>query len=269
MKKKICLLLCVLITALCFVGCSGKEEAISQEVLDKAEMTGEYIIQSFSSMEDEGLQEFLDMSEFDLNLALYSINGSGAQYGYPEILADADTFIDMIKAWQAAEEECGSFRSYDALTAEEENGNIVVSAIAKYMNEENKEREAEIVFTFDRELNIETFAVSAHYSTGEILKKAGLNTLLGMGTVFVVLILLAFIISLMKYIPVLMDMLQGKNQPVVSDKTVEKVEVESVDVSDDLELIAVITAAIAASEGTSSDGFVVRSIRRRPTNNWK
>ena len=38
---------------------------------------------------------------------------------------------------------------------------------------------------------------------------------------------------------------------------------ESVDVSDDLELVAVIAAAIAASEGAAStDGFVVRSIRK-------
>ena len=38
--------------------------------------------------------------------------------------------------------------------------------------------------------------------------------------------------------------------------------------TEDLELIAVISAAIAAAEGTSEDGFVVRSIRRRPSNNW-
>ena len=37
---------------------------------------------------------------------------------------------------------------------------------------------------------------------------------------------------------------------------------------DDLELVAVITAAIAAETGTSSDGFVVRSIKRRTSNNW-
>ncbi len=43
--------------------------------------------------------------------------------------------------------------------------------------------------------------VSAHYSTGEILEKAGLNTVLGMGTVFVVLIFISFIISSVKYIP--------------------------------------------------------------------
>ena len=33
--------------------------------------------------------------------------------------------------------------------------------------------------------------------------------------------------------------------------------------TDDGELVAVIAAAIAAAEGTSADGFVVRSIRRR------
>ena len=42
-----------------------------------------------------------------------------------------------------------------------------------------------------------------------------------------------------------------------------------IDTVDDLELIAVITAAIAAQEGTTTDGFVVRSIRRRPSNKWR
>ena len=33
--------------------------------------------------------------------------------------------------------------------------------------------------------------------------------------------------------------------------------------TDDLELVAVISAAIAATEGTTTDSFVVRSIHRR------
>ena len=44
--------------------------------------------------------------------------------------------------------------------------------------------------------------------------------------------------------------------------------VEEVDETDDLELIAVISAAIAAAEETTTDGFVVRSIKRRPSNKW-
>ena len=38
--------------------------------------------------------------------------------------------------------------------------------------------------------------------------------------------------------------------------------------TDNTELIAVISAAIAAAEGTTTDGFVVRSIKRRKTNKW-
>ena len=52
------------------------------------------------------------------------------------------------------------------------------------------------------------------------------------------------------------------------EETETEAVVETEEMTDDLELIAVITAAIAAQEGTSTDGFVVRSIRRRTSNNW-
>ena len=42
-----------------------------------------------------------------------------------------------------------------------------------------------------------------------------------------------------------------------------KTKEENVPQTDDSELIAVIAAAIAASEGTSTSDFVVRSINRR------
>ena len=267
MKKKICLLLCVLIASFSFVGCAGKDQGIDAQTLNQAKITGEYFTQSFSAMGSEGFAQFLEMDAFNLDLALYSINASGAEYGYPELLVDSETFIAMIKAWMAAEDECGTFRSYDEFKVEQKKGNIVVSTTAKFMNEAGKEREADLVFTFDSKLNVETFDISAHYSTGEILKKAGLNTLLGMGTVFAVLIFLAFIISLMKYIPMFIDKMNNKAPANVEMKEAKQEEV--VDVTDDLELVAVIAAAIAAAEGTSTDGFVVRSIRRRPNNNWK
>ena len=41
------------------------------------------------------------------------------------------------------------------------------------------------------------------------------------------------------------------------------------DLTDDLELVAVITAAIAAFDNTSADGLVVRSIKRAPGAKWK
>ena len=45
--------------------------------------------------------------------------------------------------------------------------------------------------------------------------------------------------------------------------------VEEEELADDGALVAVIAAAIAASENMSTDGFVVRSIRKSKKNNWR
>ncbi len=52
-------------------------------------------------------------------------------------------------------------------------------------------------------------------------------------------------------------------------KCVNEKEEITMETFDELELIAVITAAIAAKEGTAKEGFIVRSIKRRPSNHWK
>ena len=98
------------------------------------------------------------------------------------------------------------------------------------------------------------------------MKNKALKTVLKI----ILCIFLAFLISLLKYIPMLLDKLSKKPEAPVKEepKTSPIVSEPVVEETDDLELIAVITAAIAAQEGTSTDGFVVRSIRRRPSNNW-
>ncbi len=95
------------------------------------------------------------------------------------------------------------------------------------------------------------------------MQRAGLNTVMGLGTVFVMLIFLCFVISLFKLIP------NGENKKKAAETAVPVrapepavPEVYEEDETDDQELVAVIAAAIAAAEGTTPDGFVVRSIRR-------
>ena len=105
------------------------------------------------------------------------------------------------------------------------------------------------------------------------MPQALVNTGLGMGTVFIVLILISLIIYLLKFVPDLLDRkskqpespapapaasapAQSAPAPVVENKT------------DDTQLVAVITAAIAASmeqEGTPipADALVIRSIKKR------
>lgn len=122
-------------------------------------------------------------------------------------------------------------------------------------------------------MDMTSITINAHYSLGEILTKAGLNTLLGMGTVFVVLIFIAFIISLFKYIPAIEAKFKKKPAQSEAKKAEEKAVPAAApvveDAVDDAELVAVIAAAIAAAEGTTTDGFVVRSIKRRKTNKWR
>ena len=87
---------------------------------------------------------------------------------------------------------------------------------------------------------------------------------MGMGTVFLVLIFISLLISCFKFVPQIMDKLSKKSSVVEKPEVVEEIsETVTANEEDDSELIAVIAAAIAASEQTSTDSFVVRSIRRR------
>jgi sodium pump decarboxylase gamma subunit len=121
----------------------------------------------------------------------------------------------------------------------------------------------------------EEMVVDAVYSKAELMASAGRNTLIGMGTVFVVLIFISFIISLFKYLPALFakkpkiepeKKAEVKTAPVPAAKPVVAA---GENLMDDAELVAVITAAVyaaSASEGgagaVSKDKLIVRSIKR-------
>lgn len=116
-------------------------------------------------------------------------------------------------------------------------------------------------------------AAGEDYTT---IPEALVNTVIAMGTVFLVLILISFIISLLKYIPALMDKFTKKEEPVQpipqaqpapapAPKPVVQTPAAP---ADDTQLIAVITAAVAAAmeqDGVAvpADGLVIRSIKKR------
>lgn len=100
----------------------------------------------------------------------------------------------------------------------------------------------------------------------EILTKSLFNTLLGMGTVFSVLIFISFIISLLKYLPVFLERFQVKKTKGETNEgsSAEMVVPEPLH-EDPHVMVAVITAALTASkasQGPSGDGYFVRSIKR-------
>ena len=106
------------------------------------------------------------------------------------------------------------------------------------------------------------------------------HTIIGMGTVFLVLIFISLLISFFVYVPVLEKKLKGlsragreekaaaQTKETASDEeTPEDEETEELDDMpiDEGELVAVMTAAILAASGetaVSADRLVVRSVRR-------
>lgn len=254
MKKKLSIAGLVLILIFSLAGC-GSKAAESEYNQEELEQYAGAIIKNFSSMSEEDFDQYRSMSDYSLEYMLMMT-------GLPVAGEDLRTMID---SWESGQEDCGEFEDIGDFTMEISNTGAVLSAPLT-----GKDRDAELQFSFDEKGQMESLTVNAHYSTGEILKKAGLNTVLGMGTVFVVLIFISFIISLFEKIPALEEKFR-KKEAVPAAPAPAPVPAAAAPVAaeaDDSELIAVIAAAIAAAEGTTTDGFVVRSIKRRKSNKW-
>lgn len=131
-------------------------------------------------------------------------------------------------------------------------------------------RPANVEIMLDEELALVSISTNVTYTFSEVMTKAALNTLMGMGTVFAVLILIIVLISSFALIPKIQAAFSGKKEEKTVAETkvvqqiIEKEETAYEDVTDDAELVAVIAAAIAAYEGSgSASGYVVRSLKRR------
>lgn len=259
MKKKISLVVAVLVLVLGLAGCgNAKTVSYDKDTLSQSCDAVFDIIESGSITSDQ-ITEMSDWNQGYLMAQFESQTG---------VQMEADDFATALEGWKASLEECGDYESHKDYEFKATSTGVTVTAPATFAD-----RSADLEFVFDENMTLESFTVNAHYGMGEILEKAGLNTLLGMGTVFVMLIFMSFIISLIKYVPALLNGTSKKKKeeapkaapapaPAPAAAVAEEEEV------DDTELIAVIAAAIAAAEGTSTDGFVVRSIKRRKSNKW-
>ncbi|MFP4698150.1 MAG: OadG family protein [Eubacteriales bacterium] len=85
-------------------------------------------------------------------------------------------------------------------------------------------------------------------------------TVVGMSVVFTCLILISIIISSFKYINQF-EAKKSNESNIKKDVVVEQKEIVQKEEVLDLELVAVITAAVATSLNTTSDHLKVRSIR--------
>lgn len=172
---------------------------------------------------------------------------------------DAFTASAM-QAWGGSKDELGAKTDSNGdATVILEDGLYVVTLPLKF-----EKADADFTYVYNSTGTPTSLSVDVQYSMGETLKRAGLNTAMGIGTVFVMLILLSLLISLFRFIPTPEKKKAdaAKAQKEAQAAAPAPVQTIEEDVTDDGELVAVIAAAIAAAEGTTTDGFVVRSIRK-------
>lgn len=262
--KKLKVILCAMVCVLGLTACGGsKDEGLSQEkAVELEQMTMEIFQGIFISMPEDMTQELI---------ATYGAEGLeevfASQLG---IAAQGNGIIGAFNSWQSAKAEMGEFKSITNADAKlDDQGKSIIVTLD--IEGEIRSGQVEAIYLDDYKNTLKSLTTNVNWTFGEKMQKAGLNTLMGMGTVFVVLILISLIISLFNFIPKIQEMFSKEKKDVKAeavDNTIAQI-VEKEEQTDDLELIAVITAAIAAS-GTSgsSDDFVVRSIRRRPNSQW-
>ncbi|MCD8154014.1 MAG: OadG family protein [Clostridiales bacterium] len=247
MKKSVSVCTAIFCTAALTMG--GACAVLAEEIDDSMR---DALVETF-----EGLTEVV-VSMSDEDIASYTENGD-------------DFTVALMEAWTQARDELGEFTgtiSADEVEVAYDDGEYTVTVPAEFVD-----ADAEFVYIYDEEEQTPTsVTVNVNYSFGVTMQRAAMNTLMGLGTVFLVLVFLIFVISLFKYIPGLFEKkkpgpeTQSAAAPTPAPAPASAAVPAPAPASapqDDTQLIAVITAAIAASEGkTSTEGYVVRSIRK-------
>ena len=170
-----------------------------------------------------------------------------------------DFTLQAVTAWKDVKDSLGTLKERTGdITFEKSGDGYNVTVPASF-----EKAEVKFIYKLDGStLSPTELTVEPEFplSKAETLRQAVMNTIMGISIVFIVLIFLSFLISLFRFIP--NPEAKKKAQAAAPAPAPVAAPVEVQEAADDTELIAVIAAAIAAAEGTTTDGFVVRSIRK-------
>lgn len=223
-----------------------------------------------SSMESSGKATF-PYDEQNLKTATESLLTQWNEADFETILKDNAQQIDpsslaQYTEWRDLKNEIGKFDSITSTKFKEESAYVTVVLTAKYENDS-----VDLTVRYDASGQAKDFKFERTPIFIEQLPQSIVNVLAMIGIAFLAILLILGIVYALKILPGLF----GGSVKGESTKAVDKVltsisQYEDINLSDDKELVAVITAAIMASMGSSApqEGLVVRSIKRKNTNNW-
>ncbi len=263
--KKLMALICMIACIFGLTACGSGETLTEYEqykVDNALQIAEEYMIPLLSQYMDD--VRVNDLDEYTAEEIEYMLESQLGLY------VDGNAFTKAIDSFYSAMSSMGAVTDIGESSATIDGSQIIVNM---EIIGEKKNGTAEIILSNDMFWRLQSAALNPESGMGELMGKAALNTLIGMGTVFVVLILISGIISCFRFISKIQD--NAARKQAAKDNTAAVTGVENAvaqieeqeaaaEETDDLELVAVIAAAVAAYQGSAStDGFVVRSIRRR------
>ena len=113
-------------------------------------------------------------------------------------MSSGDDFTtSAMQSWQTSKDELGAKKdSNGETTVTFKDDQYTVTVPLKF-----EKAEANFVYVFDSQGTPTSMSVDVQYGMGKTLQRAGLNTLMGIGTVFVMLVVLSLLISLFRFIP--------------------------------------------------------------------
>ena len=237
MKKKIFLIMSMCLCLAGFTAC-GKTDPTTVDyngyTYDQLESTCQSTVQTLESMSEDDMNNYLQSGD--------------------------SVTTALVSSWQESRTDLGTFEGFGNFEVTKSGKTLTA---AQTVNYEKRPLVLTYVFTYSS-MSVDGVTVDLVYTTGEKMSKAGLNTVMCVTTVFVVLILISLVIYCFRFISLLENKLKRAKQPEIPavEKVTEQIKARE-EQQDELLLVAVIAAAIAAATGTSTDDFVVRSIKRR------
>ena len=235
-------MVCVLALTLAMSVCAFAADTVTEDEVANYKSAAETLISQIAGFSDEEIENYL---------------------------AQDDAFpTATMESWKSVKDELGAYSSIVSQNVEKDGDVVTISTVAQF-----EKAKADVVLMLDLGQQMYTsMTYSVQYSLAANMQRAGMNTLMGIGIVFLMLVFLSFVIGLFKYIEKFQNV--GKKKAAEEAPKAEEAPAPAIaqseaadeDFADDLELVAVISAAIAAYENTSGDSFVVRSIKK--SNKW-
>ena len=266
LNKLVIALLCMVMASFALTGCgslpktssqietSATDEIREQNIKDVADYTKKNFAAMLTSASYQQFKDYLDQGQVVVN---YLFDNDFGYRWHQFVEKHGEIKKAEVKDTERTEE---GYTSRIVLTGEDQGQMAMTISYGKALNP------ISTTIADYSDDSKETFAFKMETAAG--------NTATGLITVFIVLVFLIFVISAFNFLP---HTTSGKKEGAKAAAPAAKkaapqaaaAGTEGDDLLKNRELVAVIAAAIAASENKPVDGYVVRSIKRLHNNKWR